>query len=70
MVDKTGMGVGSLEAGLVEVGISILAVTAQLHDSDQRQGKHHYTSDKNQHNGNSVSVDNGALIVDIRTLVL
>ena len=36
MVDKTGMGVGSVEAGLVEVGISILAVTAQLHDSDQR----------------------------------
>ena len=31
MIDKkTGMGVGSVEAGLVEAGTSILAVTAHL----------------------------------------
>ena len=31
MIDKMSMGAGSVEAGLMEAGTSILAVTAHLH---------------------------------------
>ena len=67
MIDKkTGMAVD-----LVGTGTSILAVTAHLHMIVIRDREAPgYTSDKNQHNGNSVSVDNGASIIDTIILVL
>lgn len=52
MVDKKmGMGVGSVEAGLVEAGTSILAVTAHLHMiviRERESTRLHFTQESTQ----------------------
>ena len=48
---KMGMGVGSVEAGLVEAGTSILAVTAHLHMiviRERESTRLHFTQESTQ----------------------